>query len=98
MMQTILDQITWSHAAALYLGLCLGIALVLIGKFISEDLKGPDHKFGYNYKSLMSYLLLVFVSVPGLNLLTLTFVLWVSAFRWLENYKAKLGKKYAKSV
>lgn len=100
MIQTILDQITWSHASVLYLGLCLGIAVWWIGLSAYTDIfKGPDHKFGYSYKSAFSYILLVAFACPGLNLLTLALALWTMLFRWLKVYKEKLRKEeYAKSL
>jgi hypothetical protein len=100
MMQTILDQITWSHAAALYLGLCFGIALWWIGLCAHSDIfKGPDHKFGYNYKSAFSWILLLFFACPLLNLVTLTVTLWTMMISRLDRYKENLRKKeYAQSV
>lgn len=56
----------------IYLFVCLFIFIAGICFGIYEDIKhGPDLKFGYNYQSGLSWGLLLLVSVPFVNILTL---------------------------
>jgi heme/copper-type cytochrome/quinol oxidase subunit 2 len=104
MMETILNQITWAHALVLYLVVCVGIALFFIGVFAYEDFRmyrepwrRQASKFGYNYKSGMSWIMLAFAAIPFLNLAS--FSLYI--FLWGKDKAEGLFKeanKDAKSV
>lgn len=54
-----------------YLWACLAIFAIWIVRGAYEDLfKGPDHKFGYNYKSGMFWLMAVWCSFPIVNVIS----------------------------
>jgi len=59
-------------ALYIYLAICAVIATVVIGRFAYEDLTGKyDKKFGPNYKSGFSWLILFFTSCPLANFVAL---------------------------
>lgn len=77
-----------------YLGVCLTIAVVLYLGFIYSDIvHGPDHKFGYAYKSGMTFIMIGAVSIPILNLITIPWYAWCCLVcEW------KLEKKRARTL
>lgn len=73
-------------ALIIYVVLGLMLALVLYGSGVISDIKsGPDHKFGYNYKSRVVWSLCGLVGVPVVNILFLLLLIWI----WIDaRYKA----------
>ena len=73
---TMLDPMAWF---GLYIAICVGIALFVIGAFAYEDIKGKyDPKFGPNWKSGLSWFILLFYACPGLNLVTLALYIYTT--------------------
>jgi len=67
----------------IFAGLVAGVYLMAVLAY--EDIvKGPGYKFGYNYKSLFSWVMLAFYALPILNLYTL----WAT-FRWYWTWRIK---------
>lgn len=63
-----------------YLYLCLAILLALIVIGLLEDLfRGPDPKFGYNYKNKMFMCLVFLFSCPVINVILAGLYGWA---RW----------------
>lgn len=58
----------------IYLGFCGAAFVMIVGRMAYEDIfVGPHQKFGYNYKSVFSWALVVFVSFPVVNIITVMF-------------------------
>lgn len=69
-------------ALIVYLALGLLAGLVLFGSGIISDIKhGPDHKFGYNYKSTVMWSLIGLVSIPIINIGFAGLLIWI----WIES-------------
>jgi hypothetical protein len=65
-------------ALLIYAALSVIGGLGLYASGVYSDFKhGPDHKFGYNYKSSVTISLCLLVGVPIVNIFFLLFLVWV---------------------
>lgn len=65
-------------ALYVYLVICIVLGLYIIASCAYYDIfVGPDSKFGYNYKSSISWSVLGLTSVPVVNIFTLGFFIWM---------------------
>jgi hypothetical protein len=77
-------------ALIVYLALGLVLALVLLGSGIISDIKhGPDHKFGYNYKSTVMWSLVALVGIPIVNIGFLGLLIWI----WIDSKLDQIRKQ-----
>jgi uncharacterized protein HemY len=65
-------------ALLIYVVLSVIGGLGLYASGVYNDIKnGPDHKFGYNYKSSVTITLCFLVGLPIVNVLFAFFLLWI---------------------
>jgi hypothetical protein len=82
-------------ALYIYLAICAVIAVYFIARFGYEDLTGKyDKKFGPNYKSGFSWILLFVASCPLVNFV----VLYIFAVSVKEGIKKTMEQRRGNSV